>query len=889
MNSLGDGKYFSEDDADGFPPYFRYWGKATRAYPPVREQYPGWHPLVYHNLDVAAVAAVWWDECPVIRRKFLAAFAWPEQEINRLRAWVLFFVALHDLGKFDVCFQLKSLEVLKLVWPELSLDDVDKSRSRNFDHGLAGYAWAKHELNGWTEDGASGHRDDWLPWLAAVMGHHGDFPSGNGICKEYAEQHVMEHDRIARHGFVSELADLFLSPVTLGLHDQPPACSLSAQAWLAGFCSVCDWIGSNTEAFSYREKSGPILGDYFKARVAEVKSAGWLQRFGLLAQAGVYRGMPVLLGKDESPRGVQVLVDELPGAPGLALIEAPTGSGKTEAALAYAWRLLEAGVADSIVFALPTQATANAMLLRAEEFAVKVFGTANVVLAHGKRDFNQAFQRLAGNGRRRTAQDKIEATAQCAEWLAGSRKRVFLGQIGVCTVDQVLLSVLPVRHKFVRGFGLNKSVLIVDEVHAYDAYMHGLLGEVLRHQKATGGSAILLSATLHAEARAKLLEAWDSSGADEAPYPALWRATQGVAVPLEVPANQRPAHREVAIECLKSPDAFPDDDLLGRIVAAAESGALVAVVMNLVDDAQRLARILRSKTPLPVDVFHARYRFMDRQKKEQAALDHYGRKALRDGGRILVATQVVEQSLDLDFDWMLTQICPVDLLFQRLGRLHRHQREKRPAGFAVPRCTVLSVEGEDYGLHKLIYGNTRVLWRTEQLLAESDSIVFPEAYRGWIELVYQRDDWTDEPDVIALEHDKFRVMQRQRQADALRLTTMSVSQFRDEDSIATTLTRDGEMSLTVLPILPNGRLLDGQAIDGQDERLLAETLNLSAVPAPASWKERLAFCRHDDDGRLLLEMVADGSGGWTSVNGKFRYSEDFGLEEEKNRAVQPPG
>jgi CRISPR-associated endonuclease/helicase Cas3 len=416
-----------------------------------------------------------------------------------------------------------------------------------------------------------------------------------------------------------------------------------------------------------------------------------------------------------------------------------------------------------------------------------------------------------------------------------------------------------------------------------------LLGEVLRRQKATGGCAILLSATLHAGARAKLLEAWESSGADDAPYPALWHATQGAAACLTVPDNQRPARREVAIECLKLPGAFPDEALLGRIVAAAESGALVAVVMNLVDDAQRLARLLRDRTELPVDVFHARYRFMDRQQKEQAALEHYGRNAPRESGRILVATQVVEQSLDLDFDWMLTQICPVDLLFQRLGRLHRHQRDKRPTGFELPRCTVLSVEGVDYGLHKLIYGNTRVLWRTEQMLGGGGRIVFPEAYRDWIEQVYQRDDWTDEPEAIALEYDVFRAMQNQRQAEALRLTTMSVSKFRDEDSVATTLTRDGEMSLTVLPIRPDGRLLDGQAMDGQDERVLAETLNLNAVPVPASWGKRLADCRRDDDGRILLEMTTDTDGDWVSIGEKFRYSEDFGLEAEKSRADVPPG
>lgn len=868
-------------------PYLQYWGKAD-------EKYVGttsWHPLAYHCLDVAAVAVAWWDASPTIQRIFLASFNYPESQ--QLRAWVTFYVALHDLGKFDVRFQLKAPEALKAAWRPLGMRDhgLSKRDIAEFDHGWAGMAWANQEYRQWVRRDDPDRKiwEQWQPWLAAVTGHHGDFytPSMPGL-KPDTDETIIDHDQNARGEFVSALSDLFLKPAGLSLQDLPPACSPSAQSWLAGFCAVCDWIGSNTEVFAYQYLE-TALADYFEIRIKAVRGDNALHRFGLLGKATAYKCVSALLKSNESPRGIQVEVDSLPVTAGLTLIEAPTGSGKTEAALAYAWRLLDQGAADSIVFALPTQATANAMLERVEAFSTQAFGSANIVLAHGKRNFTEAFQRLVANGQRTTAQGTTEASVQCAAWLASSRKRVFLGQIGVCTVDQVLLSVLPVRHKFVRGFGLNKAVLIVDEVHAYDAYMHGLLGEVLRRQKATGGSAILLSATLPAGVRAKLLGAWGSSGMNEAPYPALWHATQGMAACITVPDNQRPAHREVATECLKLPGAFPDDAVIGRIIAAAESGALVAVVMNLVDDAQRLARLLRGKTKKDVDVFHARYRFMDRLYKEKVVLDNYGRNAPRNEGRILVATQVVEQSLDLDFDWMLTQICPVDLLFQRLGRLHRHQREHRPHTFESPHCTILSVEADDYGLHKLIYDNTRVLWRTEQLLTGQAKIVFPEAYRDWIEQVYQRDDWADEPEAIALAYDVFSAMQRSREADALRLTTMTVSQFRDEDSRVTGLTRDGEMSLTVLPIQPGGRLLNGQVLSALNERDLAETLNFHAIPAPASWKGRLSDCCLENEGNLAgyrqLEMTADGQGAWSAMGGKFRYSEDFGLERSNDESA----
>lgn len=881
---------------------FPYWGKADAK----RPEDQNWHPLIYHMLDVAAVASVWWDTCPALRGRFMAAF--PDAPESHLRAWVLFFIALHDLGKADIRFQLKAPEALAAAWRvvEKDVDHVLRVQEiSTFDHGCAGFAYAGLEYQTWV-----GTLDDeielpiwtcWERWIAAVTGHHGDFPSKEGFRVLEKDTDVLgeliDHDRNARHALVVALDSLFLQPVGLSLQDLPPSCSLAARALLAGFCASCDWLGSNADEFVYRALN-QALPDYLRERREHIETSRMLERYGLLAAANDYGGLRLLLGDTEVPRGVQTLVDTLPTKPGLTLIEAPTGSGKTEASLAYAWRLLAAGEVDSIVFALPTQATANAMLKRVEVFAAKVYGESNVVLAHGKREFNSGFQQLVERGQRRTRQGDEEASVQCAAWLASSRKRVFLGQIGVCTVDQVLLSVLPVRHKFVRGFGLNKSLLIVDEVHAYDAYMYGLLGEVLKSQRASGGSAILLSATLSTPLRDKLLAAWGSHAAREgdAPYPALWQATGDATAPLTVADEHRPARREVGIECLRRVGAYPDGELLARIVAAGRSGALVAIVVNLVDDAQRLARALRELTrdcpEIAVDLFHARYRFSDRQDKEAAALKHYGREAPRTSGRILVATQVVEQSLDLDFDWLITQICPVDLLFQRLGRLHRHKRDQRPPGFETPRCTVLTVERDDYGVFELIYGNARVLWRTEQLLtaAEAECLVFPNAYRDWIEQVYQRDDWPTEPEKVATAHDVFSSLQLRREKEAQRFTTMTVTDFRDKEGVTLSgLTRDGEMSLAVLPLTADGCLIDGQRIDAISERELAEALNLDTVPAPASWVKVLHDCRMETEGPLAgvrqLVVSEAAPGVWLSQDKRFTYSQDFGLEKARHESA----
>ena len=866
--------------------FWRYWGKAR----PVEGSKAQFHLLPYHCLDVVAVAACWWDSTASIRRAFVHAFGLPEQ---RVRAWVLFFVALHDLGKLDVRFQLKAPDVLRGLQPDVNHEDVE--HESRFDHGAAGLKWAANEYRDWLAclDDDRSVFDAWRPWLQAVTGHHGEWSTATRMAID-AEPYIADHDRDARSDFVAEMARLFLEPARLTLTSIPPPCGSAAQHLLAGFCAACDWLGSNTDICPYEiAPAVPATRKYFEDRTSDIQTERWLSRMGLVHGVEPYEGLASLLKRDESPRGVQVLVDELPAAPGLVLVEAPTGSGKTEAALAHAWRLLSAGQADSIIFALPTQATANAMLDRVKDFASKAFGDApaNIVLAHGHRDHNHAFERMVALGRGDTAQGPEEAAAQCSTWLAQSRKRVFLGQLGVCTVDQTLLSVLPVRHKFVRGFGLNKSVLIVDEVHAYDSYMHGLLAEVLRRQRDTGGSAVLLSATLPSGVREKLLSSWGAASQITSTYPAIWFAATNSRAspsgrpepvePLAVPNDQRPRPRTINIETIRVPEAKPDDEMLSRIIAAATAGARVAVIVNLVDEAQTLARRLRNLTSLPVDLFHARYRFVDRQSKEETVRDQYGRAAERNGGRVLVATQVVEQSLDLDFDWMLTQICPVDLLFQRLGRLHRHERQ-RPQGFEQPRCTVITVDGVDYGLHKLIYGNTRVLWRTDQLLARQSRIDFPDAYRTWIEAGYDAKDWPDEPPAVTRDYDQWWGAQIAATMHAKSMISTPRRLFDDDDAAITIKTRDGEMSLSILPLRDDGRLLDGASLDEMEDRAQLESLALNVVPVPHSWQGRLREIKPDDEGlyHVLLKQDRLAYSARLPSGTLLRYTAEFGLERE---------
>lgn len=885
--------------ADSTFSYFRYWAKTDK-------ETGAYHLLPYHCLDVAAVASVWWDNSHAIRRSFNQDNLFDE---TQNKAWVLFFVALHDYGKFDVRFQRRAEYVWSLLYPDSGNYQLlpSVSECRNYYHGEGGLSWLRRdqeELFGCNssnqgfdflddpEDSTSPLWCAWKPWIEAVTGHHGYIKLseivGNASLPPTCDKRLWHVDQDARREWIAALEKMFLNPVGLSLSDKPPACS---PLFLAGFCSIADWLGShNDEANFIFIQTPQDLSQYFHERCrADAKQI--LESAGVICQPLPYGGVVSLLGFNRQPRSMQTVVDDLPIQPGLSIIEAPTGCGKTEAALAYAWRLIAAGLADSIIFALPSQATANAMLDRLERIAPLLFTDhPNLLLAHGSARFNKAFLRI-----KHAALDGYgheDGSIQCSQWLAESRKRIFLGQVGVCTVDQVLISVLPVRHRFVRGFGIGRSVLIVDEVHAYDAYMYGLLEEVLKEQKAAGGSAILLSATLAESQRIQLFTAWDmplQKINQPAPYPLLMWTDGRNHLAFELSPSHFPKDYQIEVEPISLPGMLPDEALLRRMVNAAQAGAQVAFVCNLVVAAQALTRKLREMTSLPVDLFHARFCFSHRREKETAAKECFGPQGKRSAGRILIATQVVEQSLDLDFDWIITQLCPVDLLFQRMGRLHRHNHLHRPSGFEKPCCTVLLPEDGTYGVHEKIYNNTRVLWRTEQKVRNTPEgiIVFPDAYRSWIEAVYQDDPWDEEPleQTAAFEAFKDNIEYIKRfLAKQMLERAHGMTPFSDTEDAVTAVTRDGDMNLTVIPYYRTQQgtvLMDGVLLESLDEFGQLEALALNSVGIPKSWGYHL---EDPIDGTIWLAMEPEGNGFRGHSKGAiFRYHHDIGLEKEKER------
>ena len=853
--------------------YFKYWGKARQG---DDLSGPRFHLLPYHCLDVAAVADAWWCQSAPLRRLLSDETGLDEEQTKAL---MLFFVALHDLGKLDIRFQLKASGVLSACWPEYTEGDADADN--NYFHGPAGfYVFRKQIQNHFAL-----HFDSIAPWLQAVCGHHGDMQFHGLWRKPDAEKWVIDHDSVARHQWFQWLSDFFLGYTNIDLRNPlPPAPPL-----LAGFCSVSDWIGSNSLFFQYQSEV-TSLGNYWKN--AKAIAAPLIEKMGLHRSLASQTGMSGIF-PGYKPRQLQTLVDHLPLKAGLTIVEAPTGSGKTEAAIAYASRLLDASMADSIIFALPTQATANAMLVRLEEAATRLFEQgANLVLAHGKERFNSDFDRIklaAKNNDIQTNEQERAAQVQCAQWLGESRKRVFLGQIGVCTIDQVLISALPVRHNFVRQFGIQKSVLIVDEVHAYDAYMYGLLTVVLRRQHQAGGSAVLLSATLPQKQKLHLLSSYGDidqchSPEYQQPYPLIsFIDGQGPAQFYSLNEVEQPPERNVTIEQVMTSDILPDEHLIDRIVVAAGQGALVGIVCNLVADAQQLLHQITKhcktyKLDIPVDLFHARFRFEDRQNHELRVVKNYGKNATRMRGRILVATQVIEQSLDLDFDWLITQICPVDLLFQRLGRLHRHPRKNRPSTFCEPNVVVLVPKAIDFGLHEYVYATSRFLWRTQELLV-CGHICFPAAYRDWIEKVYEDNPWPDEPEEVTKSHDEYWAKCRASGQFANQISNTDYKPFAGTEGQVALMTRDGDMNLNLLLVqdAPGTVLLNGDKLEEMEDWQYFETLQLNTVSVPASWKGILLQEDKDDLIKLPMQKI-NGQWQWQRGKTQLTYNPDRGLE-----------
>ncbi|MEH0576831.1 MULTISPECIES: CRISPR-associated helicase Cas3' [Streptomyces] len=690
----------------------------------------GWLPLWRHMEDSGAVAGLLWDEWLPFGVRRLIAEELPDGEADGRRL-VVWLAGVHDIGKATPAFacQVDQLaDVMRGKGLEMRSRQAMGPDRRLAPHGLAGQLL----LSEWLEE-----RHGWPPkhtgqFTVAVGGHHG-VPPENGQIKA-----LYDHDELLRtpgrssgmwHRVQTELLDACAEHFTVA--DRLEAwrevkLPQPVQVLLTALVIVSDWIASNPDLFPYFPEAASRSSEERLAAAwrgldlpapwrAEMPVGDaqelFVSRFGLPAEAKV---RPVQEAALQLAREMET--------PGLMVIEAPMGEGKTEAALAVAEVFAARSGAGGVFFALPTMATGNAMFPRLLEWLKRLPHDGSyrhsVHLAHSKAALNQDFAGLLARGGRVTAVDtdaaaplprRLGEPARSAgaelvahTWLRG-RKRAMLASFVAGTVDQLLFAGLKSRHLALRHLAVAGKVVVIDEAHAYDTYMSVYLDRVLAWLGAYRVPVVVLSATLPAARRRQLVEAYSGAAVahvESAPADGVYPLLTAVA-PGGRPVVRRPAASARCTDVRVERLADGLDVLADRLERELVDGGCVLVVRNTVKRVLKTARVLRARFgDGAVTVAHSCFVDVDRAAKDGDLLRRFGPPGKAtgrpSGQHVVVASQVAEQSLDVDFDLLVSDLCPVDLLLQRMGRLHRHRRgegqSERPAPLRRARCLLTGAD-----------------------------------------------------------------------------------------------------------------------------------------------------------------------------------------------------
>jgi len=735
-----------------------FWGKLRQS---EKGGTVAWHPLVDHCADVAACCEALLQRTLIGRR--LAHLVGLDDLSAGQVARLSSLAALHDVGKFNVGFWNKALP--KSAFQSGHVREVLAlfgSHSPQQDRLCA--AIPLDAFNAWGSDEAA------LRLLVAAICHHGrplEVAPGAAALK------------IATCWTPARNLDPFagISDLTARLYHWFPEAFVSSghllpstpvfQHAFSGLVTLADWVGSDTRVFPF---SDDLQGD--RIGFAREQAALALRWFGIepsLARDALGREPPSFNAVfAKQPYSSQSHLLDLPIGPrgSIALLEAETGSGKTEAALARYLRMFYSGAVDGLYFALPTRTAATQMhrrVLNAVEraFPDPVIRPPVILAVPGYlRVDDQDATRLPGF--EVLWNDDPLQRYRFRGWAAENPKRYLAGSVVVGTIDQVLLSTLTVSHAHMRSTALLRLLLVVDEVHASDSYMIALLREVLAHLTDAGGHALLMSATLGSTARLALLEAarpLSSLGPGELakartdPYPLITHCAAGnqpIAIPVEASVNPR------RISISLSPLMDHPAAIAALALDAASRCARVLVIRNTVRDCvatqlalEELANERGNESLLfscegMIAPHHARYATEDRAALDVAIEMRFGKDS-PDSPCAVITTQTVQQSLDIDADLMITDLCPIDVMLQRLGRLHRHGRH-RPAGFDAPAATVLipslrdltsliGRDGHGRGEHGLgtVYEDLRIIEATWRLLESNAIFTIPDANRALVE------------------------------------------------------------------------------------------------------------------------------------------------------------
>lgn len=762
--------------------------------------------------------------------------------------------ALHDVGKVSPGFQCKYFcdSIVRQYAPTL------QAAGYSDRHAAIGAA----AIEAWQQKRSS-------PVAYAAAMHHGSGDRSHPV--DDAGVHGGPSWARERRKLIGFLEKTFVNPESDWEKE-------AHSRLLSGLVSVSDWIASDETFFP---PDAPPRADQTLTQLA----AEALDQCGFSVPP-IQRGLSFQTVFGFPPNAPQsAFLDQVNG-PGLYVLEAPMGLGKTEAALYAAYRLMADGVHRGLYFALPTRLTSDRIHERVCRFlrSITPEKAAEPLLAHG-----QAWLRTFEHG---------GADAGAGQSWFHPLKRALLHPYAVGTIDQALLGVLNVRHFFVRQFGLAGKVVILDEIHSYDMYTGTLLDALVKTLLELQCTVIILSATLTAPRRQSLSPRL--ADIDSSAYPLVTAApVNGKASADELPP---PTGRICRIRMESSADA----DVAEQAVDAAVKGHCVVCLANTVSKAQTWFKAVRAamrKDQFAVGLLHARFPAFRRQQIEKEWLGRLGSDSSdRPEGCVLVATQILEQSVDIDADMMISELAPSDMLLQRMGRLWRHQRAKRPCDRPVfvivtndpadasTRDEVAEILGKS---NCLIYA-PYVLMRTHAVWRDRREVRLPEDIRTLIEATY-----SDNADDASLLRELREHLATQRD----KLRRLALANLEGADSPETSDSEDAATrynsypTRTILPVQTVSsdgstaharvRLLSGETLELDKfqrnlyaTRLLhANTVSIARYLLPDSAHSPHWLDKHFHDGPIVL-VWDEHDGALRTMNGDptgLGYTPDYGI------------
>ena len=814
------------------------WAKYDKPDKKLTDYNGKYHPLIYHMIDSAMVSSILWRDFvnSKTRDKLVGQLGISKHDASK---WIPFLTSLHDLGKANPHFQF--LDVLPDIHRQDLINMGIKEPCKNSTliwHAEASFV----TLNDAISFASQKLSDNAGLTVARILGgHHGVFP-GNGkrlASKLKVSEKGCEKWGQMRKDICETLYDLFdiesAGSITYDFEDNFIHMALS------GIITLADWIASDTDFFPYAN-SDMDINEYVDKSKAQAKKAiesiGWTTWH---APKGISTFEDLFPEYAKSPKPVQKAMIELINNDmdaKFVIVEAQTGEGKTEASLLLQNYWCHTKGQNGMYFALPTTATSNQMFKRISKYmednhnGIKV----NLHLLHSYAVLSDDYKELKA---RSVNQDATNDHVVAHSWFS-SKKRGLLSPFAVGTIDQAMLAVLHTKHMYLRLLGMTGKTVVFDEVHAYDTYMTTILEGLLKWFAEFDTTVIMLSATLPKEKRKSMLQAYTCGDRkidyNDCAYPRITMLNEDNSVSVKHIDNSKPY--DLNIEWLPSitrdnPVSRESINLLDTKLA---QGGCCAYICNSVNRAQDTYRILRDifvPKGFDVELFHARYPQWRRNEIEEKVLYKYGKDRHISKPTILVASQVIEQSLDLDFDMMITELSPGDLVLQRAGRLHRHPRKRSPLLQDKVLHIIRPNIGEDGRpiLNRGVYRDAKyIMHKTWLTLIEKNGVIrIPDDTDDIIEKIYSDNHAIDFPNEANYLNELYNRFMRSQ--DSKEFKGM-VSRIEDPDD------EDGKIIFT-----------EDFAPDNDDEMHRYAMTRLQTMPT------RSIICMHEKDGNEYLDQA----------------------------------